>query len=182
VGTSRNPAEMVAKIKSLGDATERRSKLAVSEGALAAKTIMLASAAAKGLTPASRLAGRRWSVRFDIRATGTHPTALVRYTGPFHLFDNPTSPHVITAKRLGQRTSRRGRQQRAATGGAGVFGGFGERGGAKALTIGGNLRAYANHPGTSGAHTFPAAKLIAQRRVPRVMAATVSHGWALALR
>lgn len=181
MGSSRNPAEMVAKIKELGTATERRQRLAVEEGSLAAKTIMLAAAAAKGLTPGDKLAGRRWNVRYDVRGTN-NPTALVRYTGPFHLFDNPTSPHVITAKRLGKRTSRRGRQARAATGGAGAFGGFGERGGAKALTIGGNLRAYANHPGTSGARTFPAAKVIAHRRVPRVMSATMRHGWSQVLR
>lgn len=181
MGTSRNPADMVRKIRDLGTITERRTKQAVNEGALAAKTIMLASAASKGLNPSDKLAGRRWNVRYDVKGT-QNPTALVRYTGPFHLFDNPTAPHVITAKKLGQRTSRRSRQSIASTSGRSVFGGFGARGGAKALTIGGNFRAYANHPGTSGARSFPAAKSIAQRRVPRVMASTVSHGWSQALR
>lgn len=163
MGTSRNPQQMVGKIKALGTATERNTRKAVAEGALAAKTIMVASAAAKGLTPGSKLAGRRWTgVRFNV--TGTrNPEALVRYMGPFHLFDNPTKPHEITAKRAPGAT-RRG------------------RGGKQALNIGGNIRASATHPGTSGARSFPAAKVIAHRRVPRVMASTISHGWSQTLR
>lgn len=160
MGTSRNPQQMVAKIKALGTTTERRQRKAVEEGALAAKTIMLAAAAAKGLTPGNKIAGRKWTVRFDVRGS-TNPTALVRNVGPFHLFDNPTEAHPITP-RAGRTT--RGRK------------------GKKALVIGGNVRAYANHPGTPGARTFPAAKVIAHRRVPRVMASTISHGWSQVLR
>lgn len=178
MGTSRNPAEMVLKIKSLATTTERRSRLAVEEGALAAKTIMLASAAAKGLNPSSTLAGKKWNVRYDVKGT-TNPTALVRYTGPFHLFDNPTKAHEI---RPHQFRGTRGKGRRAQKGAAllAAFGLDARDGGA--LKIGGNFRPAVNHPGTPGARSFPAAKLIAQRRVPRVMAATVSHGWALALR
>lgn len=163
MGTSRNPAQMVAKINALGTATRRRQRLAVEEGALAAKTIMLASASSKGLAPGNKLLGRPWrGVRYDVKGA-QNPTALVRYMGPFHLFDNPTKAHDITPKRA-VNARRRG------------------RGGKKALVIGGNVRAYAHHPGTAGARSFPAAKVIAQRRVPRVMASTISHGWSQALR
>lgn len=179
MGTSRNPAEMVAKINALGTATERRRRLAVEEGALAAKTIMLASAAAKGLNPASKLAGRKWNVRYDVKDIGARPTALVRYTGPFHLFDNPTAPHVIRPHRY---KGTRGTGRRAQKGAA-ILSAFGLDvfdGGA--LKVGGSLWAYVNHPGTPGARSFPVAKAIAQRRVPRVMASTISHGWTQTLR
>lgn len=159
MGTSRNPQQMVAKVKALGTATERRQRLAINEGALAAKTIMLASAATKGITPASRIAGGRWNVRYDIRGT-RNPIALVRYTGPFHLFENPTKPHSIAPR---PRRRRRG-------------------GAARALTINGNLRASAQHPGTPGAKSFPAARVTARRRVPKVMAASMRNGWAQVLK
>lgn len=180
MGSSRSPQEFAAKMRALGEST--KAKDAVSEGALAAKKIMLASAAVKGLTPSDKLAGRRWNVRFDVKGSDLKPEALVKYTGPFHLFDNPTEPHVITAKRLGRRTSRKGRKALAAVGGRGAFGGFGDRGGAKALTIGDGFAAYANHPGTKGARSFPAAKVIAEHRVPRVMAKAVKGGWLKALK
>ena len=176
MGTSKSPAEMVGKIRALGTATERSAQQAVGAGALATKTIMVQTAGARGLPLGAKIAGKKWSVGYDVKG-GRNPAALVRYRGPFHLFDNPTKPHVITAKRLGTRTSRASRAARASTGGAGAFGGFGERRGAKALAIGGNLRAYANHPGTAGARSFPAARAIAELRVPRVMAASVSGAW-----
>ncbi len=158
MGTSKSPVEFVGKIKALGTATERKQRLAVEEGALAAKTIMVAAAGAKGLHPGDKIAGRRWTVRYDIKGT-TNPTALVRNVGPFHLFDNPTKAHEVTPKK-----DRTGRSKRG-------------RGGKRALVIGGNVRASASHPGTPGARSFPAAKVTAERRVPRVMAASVSGTW-----
>lgn len=189
MGSSKTSAELVSKLRALGTATERSAHQAVSEGALATKTIMVQAATARGLSTNSRLAGRKWSVGYDVKG-GRQPVALVRYRGPFHLFDNPTQPHFIVAKRLGQRTSRRSRGQRAqgaalvgsfGLSGSGAFGGIGDRRGAKALTIGPNFRAYARHPGTSGAGSFSVAKIAAKHRVPRVMASSVKGAWRSAL-
>ena len=106
----------------------------------------------------SKMAGKRKPIgaRYDLKGRGMSGVVVVTYTGPAHLVNNPTRPHMITAK--GLRGSRRSRGSRA-TGaalvgtfgmsGAGAFGGFGGKG-AKALTVGPNLRAYARHPGTSG--------------------------------
>jgi hypothetical protein len=163
MGTSKSTAQFVGKINDLGTFTKRRQVASVNEGALTAKTIMLASAAAKGLTPASKLAGKKWSVRYTVKGTD-NPEALVRYTGPFHLFDNPTKAHELTPKldRTGKRT--RG------------------RGGKRALNIGGNIRANASHPGTPGARSFPVAKITAHARVPRVMANVIRGGWLEAMK
>jgi hypothetical protein len=60
-------------------------------------------------------------VRYDIRGH----IAIVRFTGPAHLALNPTSPHRIEPRRRGRR-------------------------GRRALTIGDDFAAYANHPGTRG--------------------------------
>jgi hypothetical protein len=69
-----------------------------------------------------RVARGKIGVRYDIRGN----TAVVRFTGPAHLALNPTKAHRIAPKRR-----RRGGRRRA-------------------LTIGPDVRAWANHPGTSG--------------------------------
>jgi hypothetical protein len=153
VGTSRTTADFLRKIDKLGTATDRSRQAVVNEGAFAAKRVMLASAAAKGWHPGSKIAGRGWNVSYSVRGT----TAVVRYTGPFHLVNNPTKAHRIEPGR------RRGRK-------------------AKALNIGGNPRAYAFHPGTRGKRIFQAAKVIVTRSVPNVMATSMKGAWRRALR
>jgi hypothetical protein len=69
-----------------------------------------------------RVARGKINVRYDIRGN----TAIVRFTGPAHLALNPTRAHRIEPRRR-----RRGGRRRA-------------------LTIGGDFAAFANHPGTSG--------------------------------
>jgi hypothetical protein len=61
------------------------------------------------------------NVRYDVRGH----IAIVRFTGPAHLALNPTSPHRIEPRRRGRR-------------------------GRRALTIGDDVVAWANHPGTRG--------------------------------
>jgi hypothetical protein len=71
--------------------------------------------------------------------------AVIRYAGAkAHLVNNPTKAHRIEPRR-----GRRGRGRRA-------------------LVIGDNVRAFANHPGTSGKRFFEAAREIATRELPRV--------------
>jgi len=174
---------MAAKIQRLATATQTAQRAAVAQGALATKTIMQAAAASKGVTSGSQIAGRRWSVRYDIKGTGS-PTALVRFTGPFHLVNNSTQPHYIAAKGLGG--SRASRSQRAfdastarfQTGNArGAFGGQRRSRGGRALKIGDNFRAYVFHPGTQGKGIFEAGKKVAENRVPRVMASSMQGAW-----
>lgn len=107
--------------------------------ALAAKQAFIATTPVVG----HRVARGKIGVRYDIRGD----TAIVRFTGPAHLALNPTKAHRIVP-----RTRSRGR-----------------RGGKRALTVNGNVRMWANHPGTAG--TDPGArraKTAAAAIVPRV--------------
>ena len=90
---------------------------------------------------ASAGAARLAKPRYDIRGH----TAIIRYAGAkAHLVNNPTKPH-----RIEPRSRRRGRGRRA-------------------LTINGDLAAYANHPGTRGKRFFEAARTIAVKELPKV--------------
>lgn len=90
---------------------------------------------------ASAGASRLAKPRYDIRGN----RAIIRYAGAkAHLVNNPTKPH-----RIEPRSRRRGRGRRA-------------------LTINGNVRAYANHPGTRGKKFFEAARTVASEQLPRV--------------
>jgi hypothetical protein len=202
MGTSRTPAEMIAKVHQLSTITQRQRKIAVSEGALATKTIMLSAAASRGVKPGGKIAGKPWNVRYDVKGADK-PVALVRFTGPFHLVNNDTDQHFIGPKGFGSLSALR--RLGAGVGAARAFGGTAsgifssagagrefhthrsgrlvsrQRRGGLALTIGGNLRAYAFHPGTSGKAIFPAAKSVAQRRAPPLMASSMKGAWKQAL-
>lgn len=111
--------------------------------------------------------------RFDIRGDNL----TVKYTGPAHLIDKPTSQHFIGAKSLGTRGSLKGKARRvgavAAFGGSnrGAFGSHRRtKNGKRALTIGGNVRAYAFHPGTKGKRFFQKAKKKSYDKLPAVYA------------
>lgn len=183
MGTSRSTAEFVKKINQVGAATERHRKVAVNEGAFAAKKAMLAGAASAGLSPGSKIAGARWNVRYDIKGREL-PVALVRYTGPVHLVHNPTKPHYIAAKGLGgSRGSRGDRAFQASVsrfqGGSarGAFAGQRRSKGKKSLKFGVSNYAYVHHPGTKGKRFFPPAKTVAERTVPPVMAKSMKGAW-----
>lgn len=85
--------------------------------------------------------------RFDLRPR----EVVIRYTGPAHLLNNPTSPHLIAPR--GSARGRRGR---------------GSGRGRRALNIEGNIRAYANHPGTKGLNFHAAAVRKAKKELPKV--------------
>jgi hypothetical protein len=88
--------------------------------ALAAKQAFIA--AEPGVV-GHRVARGRVNVRYDIFGD----KAIVKFTGPAHLALNPTKAHRIEPR---SRSRRRGNK--------------------RALTIGGDVRASANHPGTRG--------------------------------
>jgi len=157
------------------------------------KVAWIGIAGQHGAKPGAKIGRRKWNVGYDVKG-GTGATVLVSYRGPIHLLYMPTKRHIIGAKLLGTRNSIRSKQTRigvnAAFGGSnrGVFGKkqikvnynqYGSvrqqvmkgtmrtRSGAHALTIGGNLRAYAFHPGTKGERSaWPESKAAALRIAP----------------
>lgn len=151
---------------------------------MAGKVVFLAAAgSAVGAIPT----GKRKAIgaRYDLgkRTKPATGEVVVTYTGPAHLVNNPTRQHFITARRQASRT--RSRQLAAGVGAMGAFGGsakgmFGtlgkqslsragnQRGGARSLTIGGDHRAYAFHPGTKGKGFAQRAKLTVARQSPEV--------------
>jgi hypothetical protein len=184
VGAGANIDGFLKKLAAAGESTERNTRTTVNLGALEAKTLMQAAAGSAGLTSGSKIAGRKWGVRYDVRGSAGDQSALVRYTGPIHLVHNPTAPHYIAAKGLGgSRSARLDRAFQASASRfmgdstAGAFGGQRRTRGKKALSINGQARAYARHPGTKGKPFFKAAKRIAEKRVPEVMADRMKDDW-----
>jgi len=188
MGVSSSPREFAAKLDRFGRELNNV-HIPLEATALHVKQIFEASAASSGALGRS-LKGKRKVIgaRYDMRAKkAAEGQVIITYTGPAHLLNNPTKPHFIGARRLGSRRRLSGLSAGvgavSAFGGSnrGVFGGLlpAERvtrsgavrsGGKQALTIGGNLRAYAFHPGTRGKDFFSRAKAIAQRTAPHVYA------------
>lgn len=148
MGTSLNTAQLVGKIDRLARELKDQ-KGALNQVGMAGKKIFLQAEAQAGVL-GSTVAGKRKAIgaRYDL--TNDRRGVIVAVTGPAHLVNNPTRPHVIVARRpRGTRSRRRGRQ---------------------ALTIGGNVRASANHPGTRGKRFFEKARVVAARTLPGVYA------------
>ena len=145
MGTSTSTSQLVGKLdkfaRALGD-----TRPGLTAAAAAGKaTFLAAGAGAVGVKPA----GKRKAIgaRYDLRGSGFKASATVTYTGPAHLLNNPTKPHVITARRARARRSKRG---------------------ALALTIGPNVRASANHPGTRGKGFAQRAKATVAKQSPAI--------------
>lgn len=189
MGTSTSGAQMAGKIDRLArDLREVRVPLEAT--ALEGKKIFQAAAASSGALGRGMQGKRKLiGARYDLKPRGLgQGMAIITYTGPAHLLNNPTRPHVIVARRLGAtRRSRasaaRQRDVTLAFGGSarGLFGaalaatrttrsGAVRSNGALALTIGGDLRAYARHPGTRGKRFFQRARGISEQRLPHVYA------------
>jgi len=191
VGTSTSAREFAGKLDRLAKAVNDPA-VPLEATALAGKRIFEAQAARAGVL-GRKVAGKRKAIgaRYDMakasRQAGS-AVAVITYTGPAHLVNNPTRPHVIVARRLGatRRSRSRAARERDVTlafGGsaAGLFGsvlaatrttrsGAERSNGARALTIGGSLRAYARHPGTRGKDFYSGAKTVAERTLPQVYA------------
>jgi len=84
--------------------------------------------------------GAKVGARYDLKRGRASATAEVKATGPLHLIERDTSAHVIWPKGRTYSRTRRG--------------GIRRRGTKTALTIGSNLRAYADHRGTTGQYPF----------------------------
>ena len=150
MGTSNSAAELTKKIMSVSEAIVSN-KPAIERAAFASKQVFEASlrqSGVQGSTPISR----KVRARYDVKGT-QNATAIVRYTGPAHLLNNPTRPHsIVSRKNRGSRASRSARQS-----------GVGTRG---AIIVNGQPRAIARHPGTRGLGFFQRAKPIAAKVAP----------------
>ena len=100
-----NAQQLAAKFQKAGQDLERAPREGVFKASLAGKTIMLADAAAKGLSPSSRIARGRWGVGFDVKGS-KNPTAILKYRGQVHLVNNPTKAHEIRPRARGRRAKR----------------------------------------------------------------------------
>lgn len=143
MGVSTTPAQLSAKLNRLAfEIKDTRRPLVAA--AMAAKLAFIAANPIVG-SNVPRGSRGRINVRYDIRGN----TAIVRYTGPAHLVLNPTKPHQILPRGLPGARRRR-------------------RGGARALTIDGDLARRANHPGTSGKDPgAKRAKTLAAKAAPK---------------
>jgi hypothetical protein len=151
MGVSSSPAELARKLN--GFAKDMSNvQIPLEATALHVKRLFETSAASSGALGAT-MSGKRKTIgaRYDVKGSGQTASAVVFYTGPAHLLNNPTSPHRIEPRRARGSRSRR-------------------RGGASVLVINGSVRAYANHPGTRGKGFFQQAKTVAQATAPRVYA------------
>lgn len=167
MGTSTSVAEFAAKLTQAGAAVQGATRASVAEAALAGKAIFLANMGTTSMSNVGR--GAKLGARFDIKGT-TNPTALLYYTGLVHLLNNPTSAHAIYPRGAtvtgADGSVVRGRVLRETRRGTRGVNKGGFRGsGAKGLAFpDGNVRLYANHPGTSGKRFY-------ERSVPQVAAA-----------
>ena len=162
MGTSISVEKFVTKIEHLGTATERKQRGILNRGALTAKNIIYSQAASQGLAADAKLAGKPWSVRYNITpgGGGVIPTAIITFRGPFHLVERDTKPHLI-----GVRKRRRGGNQLK-----------------KALAFNGVVVATAEHPGTKGKGIFANAQKTIRVVVPKVMAGEVVTAWRKVMR
>jgi len=143
MGTSSSVGELTGKLHKLAmDMNDPTA--ALNATALQAKGIFIASAAG---VIGRKVAGGTIGARYDIGKRGAGVgQAIVKYTGPAHLVNNPTRPHRIEPRRArGSRSRRRG---------------------SSVLVINGSVRAWANHPGTAGKHFFEKAKVIVTKTAP----------------
>jgi hypothetical protein len=184
-----NVAAFVKKCQNVQNTFPDAKKQGANKAGLAVKTAWLGIAQSQGgISPSNKIARRKWNVGYDVQG-GMNATTLVSFRGPVHFVFGNTKQHMIGAKRLATRGGINARSKKlgvnAAFGGSnrGAFGKMRaatvtNRGGVtrsfngkQALTIGGNLRAYAFHPGTGGkTSVWPAAKAAAIRIGPETYA------------
>jgi hypothetical protein len=154
---SKDAQDMSNKFHRLANTSHRVNKVAVSTAAISGKAITAGAMLAAGVTPGKPLSGLKRgkiSPAYDLLGE----SAVIKLRGPAQLVNNPTSAHPITPRGAGT-----GRRRRA---------------GKRALTIGSNVRASANHPGTHGKHFWEAAEGVMRRKLPEVIQKTHRGAWA----
>jgi hypothetical protein len=164
VGTSTTVAQFSAKIATGGTtAVSETVRQGVAESALAGKQIFLANMGTRRLRNVGR--GAKVGARFDMGAVSpTEAAALLYYTGPVHIINNPTPPHAIYPRGARVRDS------------GGAITSRRRKGGGQGLRFpDGEVRLYANHPGTSGKHFFEHSQPQVERARSRIMKRTYNR-------
>ena len=144
MGTSTSAAQLGKKFDAFAKSIEKPTA-ALNKTGLAWKRIATASGSGViGVKPKGKR--KIISPYYQILRDGRR--AILGWRGPVHLIANPTKPHDIRPRRpRGVKTRRRG---------------------ASALTIGGDVRAFAHHPGTRGKKFAAEANATAIRTLPAV--------------
>lgn len=156
-------ADLARKCENVATTLPRANREAIGAASINIKTGWFSIFGAHGIVPGKKLrgvgkSGATWNVRFDIKGTA-NPTSLIRVTGPVHLVLSPTKPHMIVPRKsVRGKGAKAGRaalgsaisagKVRGAAGGSLPAGALGQK--RSAIVIGGNPRAYASHPGTTG--------------------------------
>jgi len=99
VGTSTTVDQFAGKIIKGGQAVQYGAAAGVMEAAVTGKVIFLANLPSRTMSNVPAKLG----ASFNIKGSG-NPTALLRYTGPAHLLNNPIGAHTIAPRRR-QRTA-----------------------------------------------------------------------------
>jgi hypothetical protein len=170
MGSSSSVPQFVAKFEKAAQAVGSN-RPAVEATAMVAKKLFIGSAAAVGVgraAPPGDKASLSVSARYDIKGSGSQHTALIRYTGPAHLMNNPTKAHEIRPRMF---VGTRGTKARAQKGAA-LMAAFGldARSGALGggvVTVAGHPVNVIHHPGTKGLKFAEKAKALAAIECPK---------------
>lgn len=170
MGTSTSVGQFAAKLSAGGPtAVSETVRDGVMKTAQTGKAIFLANMGTTRLRNVGK--GAKVGARYDAGAVSpTDAAALVYYTGPVHIINNPTRPHAIYPRGVSVRnedgsaaTLNSGRTRRR------------RRDGAQGLAFpDGNVRSYANHPGTAGKKFFERSKPQVEAARDRIMRAQLS--------
>jgi len=174
VGTSTSAAQFAGKLRKAAVVVQDQTRDGVNETARVGVMIFQSSLPASSLR---NMGGAKLGAYMKPAKSTSNPEALVGYSGPVHILNNDIDPHAIYPRGLRVRDSSgeigRTNQGRRLTAGR-------RKGTAKGLTLpGGNVRLYANHPGTTGKRFF---ELIAKPGVQRAHGRVHQMGMSRALR
>ena len=97
-------AAFVKKCQNVQNTFPDAKKQGANKAGMAVKTAWLGIAQAQGgITPANKIARRKWNVGYDVQG-GMNATTLVSFRGPVHFVFGNTKQHMIGAKRLETRS------------------------------------------------------------------------------
>ncbi len=157
MGTSTSVTQFSRKISVGGSkAVSEAVRDGVQKSALAGKRIFLANMGTRRLRNVGRSkGGAKVGARYDLGAVSpSDAAARLYYVGPAHLLNNPIQEHAIYPRGVRVRDGESNKVTKRA-----------RKGGGQGLVMpDGQIRVYANHPGTAGKHFF-------EKSVPQVEAA-----------
>lgn len=165
MGTSTSVNQFAAKLSTGGPtAISETVRDGVMKTAQTGKAIFLANMGTTRLRNVGK--GAKVGARYDAGAVSpSDAAALLYYTGPVHIINNDTRPHAIYPRGASVRDSE-GNAARLSSGRTRRR----RRDGAQGLAFpDGNVRLYANHPGTKGKQFFERSKPQVEAARDRIM-------------